>query len=95
MRSCCRPNPQRAQHPWRTRKSPLPYNNSASSGLRPNSKSDIEFTTTRPGLRQLKGSSIAWSWKATPNPGPLVRESPSACYFAEPIAFNRMASVST
>jgi hypothetical protein len=32
-------------------------------------------------------------WRATPNPGPEVRGSPSVWYFGWPIAFSRLASV--
>jgi hypothetical protein len=70
MRSCCRPNPQRAQHPLRTRKSLLPCNNSASSELRPNRKvghrvyeHDARLT---PAVRlveclRMDGDAEAWS----------------------------------
>ena len=39
--------------------------------------SDIEVANTSLGLRQRSGSVSAPSWNVTPNPGPLVRGSPS------------------
>jgi hypothetical protein len=56
--------------------------------------SDMLLTNTRRGVRHPSGSLIASSWTATPNPGPLVRGSPSRWYFADPIALSRLASVS-
>jgi hypothetical protein len=46
------------------------------------------------GLRHRSGSGSASGCGATPNPGPEVRGSPSVWYFACPIAFSRLASVS-
>lgn len=57
-------------------------------------RSDMLLTNTLRGVRQLSGSSIALSWTVTPKPGPLVRGSPSAWYFADPIALSRLARVS-
>jgi hypothetical protein len=56
--------------------------------------SDMLFTNTLRGVRQRSGSVIASSWTVTPKPGPDVRGSPSFWYFAEPMAFNRLASFS-
>ncbi len=50
-------------------------------------------TNTTLGLRHLSGLVSTSSCMATPNPGPLVRGSPSVWYFAWPIAFSRPASV--
>jgi len=52
----------------------------------------IEFTNTLRGFRHRNGSAEASSCTVTPNPGPLVRGSPSRWYFAWPIAFSRFAS---
>jgi hypothetical protein len=54
----------------------------------------IELTNTLRGARQRNGSVMAISWTVTPKPGPLVRKSPSFWYFADPIAFSRLAMVS-
>jgi len=54
----------------------------------------IEFTNTLRGVRHRSGSVSASSCMVTPNPGPLVRGSPSRWYLAWPIAFSRFASVS-
>jgi hypothetical protein len=52
------------------------------------------FTNTLRGFRHRSGSDSTSACIVTPNPGPLVRESPSRWYFAWPIAFSRLASVS-
>ena len=40
-------------------------------------RSDMELTNTRRGLRHRSGASTTSGCIVTPNPGPLVRESPS------------------
>src|SRR5487761_597674 len=52
------------------------------------------FTKTLRGVRHRSGSSSTSTCIVMPNPGPLVRGSPSCWYFAWPIAFSRLASVS-
>jgi len=65
-----------------------------SAGTRAWNRSDIELTNTTRGSRHRNGAVKVCSWVATPNPGPLVRGSPSFWYFADPIPFNRFANVS-
>ena len=65
-----------------------------SSGTRAWNRSDIELTNTRRGRLQRLGAVRTSSWVVIPNPGPLVRGSPSVWYFAEPIALSRRARVS-
>jgi hypothetical protein len=43
----------------------------------PTERSLIELTKIRRGRRHLSGAPRAWGWTVTPNPGPLVRGSPS------------------
>lgn len=64
-----------------------------SSGTLGWNRSDIELTNTLRGLRHLSGSVRTSSCRATPNPGPDVRGSPSVWYRGEPIALSRFAIV--
>jgi hypothetical protein len=54
----------------------------------------VLFTKTLRGVRHRNGFSSASACIVTPNPGPLVCGSPLCRYFAWPVAFTRLASVS-
>ena len=53
--------------------------------------SDMLLTNTFRGVRHFNGSSMTVGCTITPNPGPLVRGSPSTWYLADPIALSRLA----
>jgi len=60
----------------------------------PTETSFIEFTNTLRGVRHRSGTASVSACTVTPNPGPLVRGSPSRWYLGWPIAFSRLAIVS-
>jgi hypothetical protein len=62
-------------------------------GTRARNISLLELTNTVHGCRQRIGRASVSGCTATPKPGPEVRGSPSAWYFALPIAFNRFAKI--
>ena len=64
------------------------------AGTRAWNRSDMLLTNTTRGVRHRSGAVSVDSCTVTPNPGPLVRASPSFWYFGEPMALSRRASVS-